>query len=253
MILDEIIKTKREEIEELAREVPRWERLLPQLPPSRDFRQALQRTPAIIAEVKQTSPSRGRLLGNFNPVEIARDYRQGGAAAISVLTEKHFFDGDLSHLMAIRKEVDLPLLRKDFILEREQILESRVMGADAILLIVAILDGGRLEEFITYSRALGLAALVEVHREEELARALAAGAEIIGINNRDLRTFQTDITTSARLAPLIPPQVTAVSESGIKRAAEIRTLLKAGIKAFLIGETLITAADRPGLLAELRG
>ncbi len=253
-ILPKILKVKTAEVREIIeKKLPRqWEEAMPDLPPTRNFRQALHITPAIVAEVKRASPSRGRLREDFNPARIARSYEQGGAAAISVLTDSQFFEGHINHLNVVRAATSLPLLRKDFIIHESQLLESRAMGADAVLLIASILPEERLEALIRLSCQLGLAPLVEIHSELELAKALHAGAEIIGINNRNLDSFKTDISLSMKLAPLIPPEALLISESGIAVRADIELLMTAGIKAFLIGEALITAADPETKLRQLR-
>lgn len=211
------------------------------------FAAALSRTAgiAIIAECKAASPSRGTLVRDYAPASIAAAYEAAGAAAVSVLTEPERFGGSLAHLAAVRAAVQLPLLRKDFIVDDYQLLEARAAGADAVLLIAAALTQDELTEL--HDRALdrGLAALVEVHDERELERALAADARIIGVNNRDLRTLRVDLRTSLRLAPLLPADVTAVAESGIGGGADLASLRAAGYHAALVGERLVTAAD-PG-------
>jgi indole-3-glycerol phosphate synthase len=200
---------------------------------------------AIIAECKAASPSRGTLVRDYVPASIATAYETAGAAAVSVLTEPARFGGSLAHLAAVRAAVRLPLLRKDFIVDEYQLLEARAAGADAVLLIVAALTQDELGALHERARDLGLAALVEVHDEHELERALAAGARIIGVNNRDLRTLRVDLRTSLRLAPLLPADVTAVAESGIGSAADLVRLRAAGYHAALVGERLVTAGD-PG-------
>lgn len=198
----------------------------------------------VIAEAKHRSPSRGLIRQEFDPVAIARSYALAGAAAVSVLTEEDFFGGSLDHLRAIRQtQVDLPLLRKDFVFDDYQLYESAEAGADAVLLIVAILSDGLLRRLIDLARELGLDALVEVHTENEIRRATQAGARMIGVNNRDLTTFAVDIETSVRLAPLAPRDALLVSESGITTADDIERLKTAGYKAFLIGEHLMRAED----------
>ena len=205
----------------------------------------------LIAEVKKASPSRGVLCPNFNPVELAKTYAQGGATAISVLTDEKHFQGSIDHLTAIRKDVKLPLLRKDFIIDTYQVYESRACGADALLLIVAILSQEQLEELLSLSHSLGLKCLVEVHSEGEVERALLSGAEIIGTNNRDLNTFTTDINTTRRLLPLIPPRRIVVSESGIKSRSDVEKLKDWGVNAVLVGEALVTSGDILSKMKEL--
>ncbi|MCJ7546204.1 MAG: indole-3-glycerol phosphate synthase TrpC [Deltaproteobacteria bacterium] len=224
------------------------------LPPTRDFRKAI-RSPscAIIAEVKRSSPSKGRIREHFDPVQIASIYQEHGAQALSVLTDEQFFEGKGDYLAAIKKTVSLPLLRKDFIIDAYQIYETRVLGADALLLIAAILDKGQLQEYIELAEQLGLAPLVEVHTKAELDKALAAGAEIIGINNRDLQTFSTDLKRTLELAPMIPKGKIVVTESGITTRKDIELLMQAGVHCFLIGEALMRAEDIGGKLRELLG
>lgn len=213
------------------------------LPVCRDFRTAINgKACAIIAEVKSASPSRGKLVEQFDPLSIARTYEQNGAAAISVLTDEKYFCGHKNFLTQIKREVGIPVLRKDFIIDPIQVYETRAIGADAILLIVRVL-GSELSEFIALSKELDLSPLVEVHTQNELNVALAAGADIIGINNRNLDTFVTDINTSRDLKKQIPAGKTVVAESAIKDRADIDYLMKAGINAFLIGEGLVTAPD----------
>jgi indole-3-glycerol phosphate synthase len=199
----------------------------------------------VIAECKRRSPSRGVLRAAYDPAAIAAEYEQAGAAAISVLTEPAFFDGSLEHLAAVRERVALPLLRKDFVLDEYQLLEARAAGADAILLIVAALDDGSLRRLAASAASLGLAALVEVHDERELERAVAAGAAIIGVNNRNLKTLDVDTEASMRLAPAIPEAAVGVAESGLKTGGDLRRLRAAGYRGFLVGERLMSAA-RPG-------
>jgi indole-3-glycerol phosphate synthase len=254
MILDEIVETKRREVAERKADRPLavLESAIAGLPPTRDFKATL--TPgAIIAEVKRRSPSRGLLRADFAPLRIAREYEVHGAAALSVLTDESFFGGSDADLATVKGAVALPVLRKEFIIDPYQIHEARAIGADAILLIAAILDRQALREYRELAASLGLAALVEVHDPRELEDALAAGAEIVGINNRDLKSFVTDIRTSLDLAPRIPQDRIVVSESGIRTRGEIETLLQAGVRAFLIGETLIAAPEIGKKLEELRG
>jgi indole-3-glycerol phosphate synthase len=197
----------------------------------------------VIAECKRRSPSKGVLTADYDPVAIARQYEQGGAAAISVLTEPTFFDGALEHLAAVRRAVSLPLLRKDFTVDEYQLFEARAAGADAVLLIVAALEQADLVRLQKKAWDLGLAALVEVHDERELARASDAGARVIGVNNRNLRTLTVDVDASFRLAPLIPRGVVGVSESGLQSREDLERLAAAGYRAFLIGERFMTDTD----------
>jgi len=245
MILDQIIETKKEEVALLNKvtTLSTLRSVIMDLPACRDFRTAIDgKACAIIAEVKSASPSRGKLVEQFDPLSIARTYEQNGAAAISVLTDEKYFCGHKNFLTQIKREVGIPVLRKDFIIDPIQVYETRAIGADAILLIVRVL-GKELDEFITLSKELDLSPLVEVHTQSELNVALAAGAEIIGINNRNLDTFVTDINTSRDLKKQIPAGKTVVAESAIKDRADIDYLMKAGINAFLIGEGLVTAPD----------
>ena len=216
------------------------------------FRRALtQPGPRVIAECKRRSPSRGVLRETYDPASVARAYAARGAAAISVLTEPTFFDGSLAHLEAVAAAVELPLLRKDFIVDPYQLLEARAAGADAVLLIVAALDDPSLGALARRARELHLDVLVEVHDEAELERAIGAGAEIIGVNNRNLRTLAVDVDASLRLAARIPKDVVAVAESGLRSAADLDRLAGAGYHAFLIGERFMTAPDPGAALAGL--
>jgi indole-3-glycerol phosphate synthase len=220
------------------------------------FAAALQRPDAVnvIAECKRRSPSRGVLRAAYDPVAIARSYQDAGAAALSVLTEPMFFDGSLEHLAAVRAAVDIPLLRKDFVIDRYQVAEAVAAGADAILLIVAALDDAALAGLMVEAADRGLAALVEVHTEEELNRALRAGARLVGVNNRNLKTLQVDVDLSERLAARLPADVVAVSESGLRTPADLSRFSALGYRAFLIGERFMAAPD-PGraLSAMLEG
>jgi indole-3-glycerol phosphate synthase len=207
----------------------------------------------VIAECKRRSPSRGVLAADYDPVRIARAYADGGAAAISVLTEPTFFDGALAHLQAVRAAVDVPLLRKDFVVDEYQLVEARAAGADAVLLIVAALAQPRLEALQAYARELGLATLVEVHDRDELTRAVDSGARIIGVNNRNLRTLTVDVRASDGLAARMPAGVVAVSESGLQSRADLERLAAAGYGAFLIGERFMTDPDPAAAIRLLLG
>jgi indole-3-glycerol phosphate synthase len=255
MILDKIIETKKEEVARLKKETSQAQlrKTIAGLEPCRNFRQALSVGSCnIIAEVKCASPSRGRFIADFDPVRIAGVYEKNGADAISVLTDEKYFSGHKNYLTQIRQKINLPLLRKDFIIDPLQIYETRAIGAAAILLIVHVL-GKKLVDFISISKEIGLAPLVEVHTSEELDLALEAGADIIGINNRNLDTFVTDIETSRRLKEHIPTGKIVVAESGIKERKDIELLMQAGIHAFLIGEALITAPDIGKKLRHFKG
>ena len=255
MILDKIVETKKEEVAQAKRKktLAGLQGAIGELSPCRNFIAALNVSDcAIIAEVKCASPSRGRLVENFDPLKIAAAYEQNGAAAISVLTDEKYFLGSKEYLTRIKKEVELPLLRKDFIIDPYQIYESRVIGADAVLLIVRCL-GAKLGDFIGLAAQLGLAALTEVHTAAELEIALAAGAGIIGINNRNLDTFVTDINTCKELARSIPAGIVTVAESGIRNRDDIENIMQSGIRAFLIGEALVTSDDIGRKLKEFQG
>lgn len=219
------------------------------------FERALRTSPAprVIAECKRRSPSRGILRHDYDPATHARAYEAAGAAAISVLTEPTFFDGALEHLERVRAAVKVPLLRKDFILSRYQLLEAAAAGADAALLIVAALDDRQLRQLLQESAALGLACLVEVHDTTEIARAVDAGARVVGVNSRNLRTLTVDMDVLDRAASLLPAGVTAVAESGIKSTEDITRLTAAGYHAFLVGERLISQPDPSAALRVLRG
>jgi indole-3-glycerol phosphate synthase len=206
---------------------------------------------AVIAEVKKASPSAGIIAADFNPLSQAREYARGGAHALSVLTDEKYFHGHLAYLHQIREQVELPLLRKDFIIHELQIFESVVAGADAILLIVASLDDAKLRALYDCAKTCQLDVLVEVHDLREMDRALELGADMIGINNRNLKTFQVDLATTEELAEEIPNDTVGVSESGIRTAEDVRRVRTAGINAVLVGETLMRATNVPEKLAEL--
>jgi indole-3-glycerol phosphate synthase len=218
----------------------------------RDFAAALRsKRPAIISEIKKASPSRGVLVEDFRPVELAKQYEAGGAGALSVLTDRDFFQGSLADLQDARAACSLPVIRKDFTISEYHVLEAAACGADAILLIVAILDEAQLRAFRELAGEFGMASLVEVHDRSELAIALASGAEIIGVNNRDLRTFQVSLDTSIDLAPAIPQTVIKVSESGIYSSTDVKRLMSAGYDAFLVGEHLVKSGDAARAIQEL--
>jgi len=224
------------------------------IPTRRGFRRALERKkPAVIAEIKKASPSAGLIAEDFDPAEIAQRYERSGAAALSVLTDRQFFQGSLDDLFAARTAVGLPVLRKDFTLDRYHLLQASANGADCVLLIVAALDDEELTDLLTYARELQLDALVEVHDAAELDRALAVEADMIGVNNRNLKTLEVSLETSIELARRIPDNVLAVSESGIRTADDIRRLSDVGYSAFLVGESLMKQEDPGGALAKLLG
>ena len=209
--------------------------------------------PRVIAECKRRSPSRGILRADYDPAAHARAYETAGAAAISVLTEPTFFDGALEHLRAVRSAVQVPLLRKDFIVSEYQLVEAVASGADAVLLIVAALDDRQLRELLRRAHALGLACLVEVHDAAEITRAVESGARVVGVNSRNLRTLEVDMQVLEAAATLLPNSVTAVAESGIKSTDDLTRLSAAGYGAFLVGERLITQSDPGAALRALRG
>jgi indole-3-glycerol phosphate synthase len=255
-ILDDIVRDKREEVRQRRRATSaavldaRGRRQ----PPPRELEEALQPVPGrvrLIAEIKKASPSRGVLAAGLDPVALATLYAGHGADAISVLTDERYFQGRLEDLEAIRRAVAVPLLRKDFTIDEYQLFEARAAGADAVLLVVAILELAELQDLMQAAKGLGLAALVECHTAREVEIALTAGARIIGLNNRDLRTFTTRLETTLELLPLIPPGPIVVSESGFFTAADVHRVAAAGAHAVLVGEGLVTAADVPAKLAEL--
>jgi len=218
----------------------------------RDFCAALRaRVPAVIAEVKKASPSKGVLCADFDPARIAAEYRRGGASAISVLTDESFFQGSLAHLETVRAAVDLPVLRKDFTIANAQIVEAAAHGADAILLIAAILGERELRDFREAAARYGMAALVEVHNRRELEAAIASGAEIIGVNNRNLSNFEVTLDTSLKLAEHMPVGVVRISESGIHNATDVARLRGAGYTAFLVGEHLMKSGEPAAALRQL--
>jgi len=225
------------------------------VPPAGDFAAALlERKPvALIAEVKKASPSRGVLRKDFDPVAIARTYASSGAAALSVLTDEKFFQGKLEYLRDIRAAVSLPILRKDFTVDPYQVWEARVHGADAVLLIAEVLPTGELRSLLDLAHELGMQALVESHDREHLDAALAAGARLIGVNNRNLRSFRVDLMNTERLAPFVPADRVLVSESGIASAADVARLAGCGVRAVLVGETLLQADDIARKMRELLG
>ena len=252
--LEEILAAKREEIERLKPRVAELDRQAQARTDFRDFRGALEHPKrvqpgtaaatakaqiAIIAEIKKASPSAGVIAQSFNPIEIAKNYEHAGASAISVLTDRKFFQGELKYLADVRAAVSLPLLRKDFIWDRTQIAESAANGADAILLIIAALTQDQLVRLFKTANEYHLHALVEVHSVDELQRALEAGAQIIGINNRDLTTFEVDLGVTEKLCREVPDEITLVSESGIKTPQDVARVKACGVDAILVGEALM--------------
>jgi indole-3-glycerol phosphate synthase len=257
-ILARILATKAEEIAAAKRTRSQYETesAARAMPPPRDFEGALRARadagrPAVIAEIKKASPSRGVLRAEFDPPAIAASYAAGGAACLSVLTDREYFQGDPDYLAAARAACELPVLRKDFIVDPYQIVESRAMGADAILLIVAALDDARLASLHAHARDFGMAVLVEVHDARELERALALRAPLIGINNRNLRTFETSLSTTIDLLPRVPPGTLVVTESGVLAPADVAMLRARGVQAFLVGEAFMRAEDPGKALAAL--
>jgi indole-3-glycerol phosphate synthase len=246
-ILDEIVASKRREVAAARQRIPldEMEHQAVEAPPVRDFLAALSGPGPIrlIAEVKKASPSARVIREDFDPIAIARAYQAHGAACLSVLTDAPYFQGHLSYLARIRAAVAIPLLRKDFIIDEYQVVEARLAGADAILLLAEILDDAQLVSLRERARALGMAALVEFHDEENLPRVLASGADLVGVNNRDLRRFVTDLDRTFRLRARVPPHVTLVSESGIRTRQDVARLESAGVSAILVGETLMRAGD----------
>ncbi len=246
-ILDKIIGHKRKHVRDKKQEVSLdvLKTKLADADKTRPFKEAIAKPGGInlIAEIKKASPSRGVIRDDFVPVDIARTYEENGAAAISILTEDKFFQGDINFLPEIRRVTHIPLLRKDFIIDEYQIYESRVCGADALLLIAAVLSREEMNTFLSLSRGLNLDCLVEVHTEEELQKVLDAPVEIIGINNRNLQTFEVDFSTTLRLKKLIPPDKIVVAESGIRSSEDVRLLAAGEIEAVLVGESLLRSED----------
>ena len=255
-ILAEIVARKQLESKALRPQMAEFERrAADQKGRQRGFASSLRIraviSPAIIAEIKQASPSRGLLTTEFRPTRMARAYELGGAAALSVLTDQDFFKGSLDDMVSVRGAVGLPILRKDFTIEELNIVEAAAWGADAVLLIAALHDAAALRRLREFALSLGVDTLVEVHDAPELERTLESGATIVGVNNRDLRTFEVTLETSLRLAPLMPPNVFKVSESGIFTREHIETLRAAGFQAFLVGESLMKAPDPTTALRDL--
>jgi len=255
MFLDKIIALKRKELEQRQQAVPlsRLETAAKRRPAPLDLASALSAEGlSLIAEVKRASPSRGMLSPALDAVEVSRSYVSCGAAAISVLTEPDYFMGSEQDLKAVKRALpDVPVLRKDFILQPYQVFEARAWGADAVLLILAVLDDATLKELITISHKLGMHCLPEVHDEAELKRALKSDAQLIGLNNRNLDTLEVDINVTKRLRPLVPADRIVVSESGVKGRQDIQKLREWGVDAVLIGGALVTAKDIPAKIKEL--
>ncbi|UCD66091.1 MAG: indole-3-glycerol phosphate synthase TrpC [Deltaproteobacteria bacterium] len=252
-ILDTIVTQKKKEVAQLKAEGVRSP--IQPVEPPRGFMQALVNSAeiAVIAEVKKASPSKGVICPDFDPKAIASSYEEGGAEAISVLTDEKFFQGTLDYLILVRQTVKLPVIRKDFIIHELQIEQASNFGADAILLIAAILDEEQIKDYLQMSAELGMDVLVEVHDEKELEKSLSAGSKLIGINNRDLRDFTVDLNTTIRLRKEIPASIPVVSESGIKVYEDMKILQDHGITAALIGESLMRSGERTAALRQLRG
>ncbi len=257
MILDEIVGYKRCEVARSKAEVPLEElkARVADAPAARDFAGAVGRPGQVnlIAEVKRASPSKGLIRADFDPVAIARAYAEGGAAAISVLTDRRYFQGDLEYVAQVRETVTLPVLRKDFTVDPYQLYEARCAGADAVLLIAAVLPPDQIRRYLDLAGELGLHCLVEVHDRRELEGVLETGARVVGINNRDLQTFRTALETTEALAPLVPTDRVLVSESGIFTRADVERVAAAGARAILVGEALMRRAEIAPAVRELVG
>lgn len=254
MILDELVATSRQRVARARATVSLSALETQAFPPVASFARTLKRPGlSMIGEVKRASPSRGQIVTDFDYRQIATDYTNAGIDAISVLTEPRFFHGDLAYLKAIHQTVPVPLLRKDFIVDPYQVYEARIAGASAVLLIVAVLTPSELRTLITLTHQLGMAALVEAHDQAEIQTAYRSGARIIGINNRNLRDFTVDFSTSIRLKRHVSSDCLTVAESGIKTARDVRQLERAGFNAILIGETLMKAPDKAAQIRQLCG
>ncbi len=254
-ILDRIVRSKKMEVQELAVQEAEFLERLREAPPPRDLERALRKGSevALMAEVKRRSPGAGPIRPDLVPSELAAAYQGAGAAAISVLTDRDYFGGSMEDLAEVRASVEVPVFRKDFIIHPVQLLEARVGGADGILLIARILAEDELRDLHARALELGMVPLVEIHGGEELERALAAGARLIGVNNRNLQTFTTTLDVTLDLLPVIPQHVAVVSESGIRTSQEVETLGRAGVDGVLVGETLLRASDPGAAAAELAG
>ena len=253
-ILDRIVAVKRAEVAQARERAPlsSLEQRVRAAPPPRDFVGALRaRKPAVIAEIKKASPSRGVLRVDFRPADIARSYEKAGAACLSVLTDRDFFQGSSEDLQAARAACALPVLRKDFVIDPYQVFESRAMGADCILLIAACVPAAEMRELESVAQRLGMAVLVEVHDAGELEAALGLRTPLIGINNRNLKTFETRLETTLELLPLVPPERLVITESGILAVADVQRMQSAGIDSFLVGEAFMRAEDPGKALGQL--
>ena len=254
-ILEEIVRTKLREVEGLKGRAKALRAAAESAEPARDFlaQAGGGDTVSIIAEVKRRSPGAHLIRPDLDPLELARMYEAGGAAALSVLTDREYFGGSLEDLRVARHGVDLPVLRKDFIVDESQVYEARAAGADAILLIVRVLDDARLHSLLGLSEELGMTALVEAHDREEVDRGLSAGASLLGVNNRNLRTFETSLSVTLELLSCVPPEVVLVSESGIRTREDVRMLGESGVDAVLVGEALLRQHDPEAGTAHLAG
>ncbi|GBC60529.1 indole-3-glycerol phosphate synthase [Desulfonema ishimotonii] len=256
-ILSRIVTRKQEEVAEARKRVPESEMRSRAEQKPRDPRGFLKRLSRpgvnIIAEIKRASPSKGSICPDLDPAAYARQYEAGGAACLSVLTDRDFFQGSFEDLQAARNAVSLPVIRKDFMISPYQFYEAAVQGADAVLLIVRILEPEQLRDYLQLAGALGMDALTEVHSEEELETATKAGAKLVGVNNRNLRSFETNVSHSANMASRFAPDQVAVAESGIKTREDVENLLNAGIHNFLIGESIVRAPDPAGFIRSLMG
>ena len=254
-ILQRILETKLDEIESLKDRVVDLREAAENSAPTRDFMGSLSEgeSVAVIAELKRRSPGAGPIRMDLDPLQIAPSYEAGGAAALSVLTDQEYFNGSLDDLITVRRLVSLPILRKDFVVHESQVYESRAGGADAILLIVRILDDIHLRSLRILAEDLGMAALVEVHDETEMDRGVAAGARLLGINNRNLRTFKTDLEVTINLLDRVPPDVVLVSESGICKREDVSMLGNKGVDAVLVGESLLRQEDPGAGVSDLAG
>jgi len=257
MILDRILEAKKLEVAQAKRRRPlrELEREIAKMDAPRPFADALRRSDriALIAEIKKASPSAGVIRADFDHVDIAQIYDESAADAISVLTDEQFFQGHLDFIGDVRRVSEKPVLRKDFLFDEYQVIEARAFGADAILLIVAIVEDKQLARLLRLAEELGMSALVETHDADEVKRALDAGARLVGVNNRDLRDFSVDLHTTLRLRPLIPPEITLVSESGIHTREDVCVLEAAGVNAILVGESLMRSEDMRRKMDELLG
>ncbi|MBA4602554.1 indole-3-glycerol phosphate synthase TrpC [Thermoactinomyces mirandus] len=256
MFLERIAETKRKEVAELVHKMTPedWERACA-FPKGLSLKDAIlnRGSVSVIAEVKKASPSKGVIVGEVDPVKVAEGYERGGAAAISVLTDATYFHGSADFLVNVKQAIKLPVLRKDFIIDERQVLESKLMGADAILLIVALLNKEQLQQLTETAHRLGLEVLVEIHEKKEIPLALACEADVLGINNRNLHTFATDISNTERLRPLLPKDRPVIGESGVLSLEDARRMQQAGVQGILVGEYLMRQEDPMKAVRELCG